>query len=254
MKKLVLLLVMAAMSMSFAVAEDVNSGVDLSINGITPGFNVSMDYVGKYIWRGQNLQDDGGFQATIEMTLDKLTLGMWANMDLSDFNGNNDEFTEFDYYVDYSDAITETVGYSVGIVNYYLPSNDDATEIYAGINLDSFMSPSVTLYNTADAAGTYVQFAVGHSEENIGGSDFGMEFGASLGYASNSYNKEYWTSEGADYNDLAVSLAFPLPVGEWTLTPNVNYVTLVSSDTQNSDNFDTASDYLYFGLGLSTSF
>jgi hypothetical protein len=56
-----------------------------------------------------------------------------------------------------------------------------------------------------------------------------------------------------------MSVGFPVPVMGWTLTPSVNYVTLVDSDVRSADTYATASgnddsDYLFTGLTLSRSF
>ena len=61
-----------------AAAEDSAIGVD-----------VSADFYGKYIWRGQNLSDDPVFQPGVSITWGKLTAGFWGNMDLTNINGNS---------------------------------------------------------------------------------------------------------------------------------------------------------------------
>ena len=88
----------------------------------------------------------------------------------------------------------------------------------------------------------------------------GMDVGVSLGWGSASYNKAYWgsTINSSRLNDLAVSVAFPIEIGGWTVSPSLNYVTLVNSDIRRTDAFanggNTASDYFYAGIGISKSF
>ena len=251
MKKILVMMVLAAVSSTFVMAEDV-----ATTEGTAPEFSVSLDYYSKYVWRGQNYQDDGAFQPGIEMAYGNFTVGVWGNMDLSNYNSKGGDMTEVDYYVDYSGSLTDLIGYSVGLINYTFPAyggSDDATEVYAGLSFDTFLSPSVTAYNYADEAGTYVSFAIGHSVEQLGDTPFGLELGASFGYGTESYNMNYWGFSDAAANDLAMTVALPVALGDWTLSPSINYVALLDSDVK--DNSLTGDDdYLFFGVGLSTSF
>ena len=234
-------------------------------------FEVTADYFGKYIWRGQNLSDDPVFQPGVSMAIGNLTLGWWANMDTTKINGNNGEFTEHDWYVDYSDDLpgVNGVGYSVGAIYYYFPSLDngaeDTTEIYGGLSFDLPLSPSITIYHDIEEVdGTYISFGLSHSIDRIAslGPDMpiGMEMGASLGWGSKSYNQGYWsdTDKASRLNDLALSVSFPVEVGGWSVSPSLNYVTLVSSELRDTDTFasggNDSSDYFFGGISISKSF
>lgn len=229
-------------------------------------FEVTADFYSKYVWRGQLINDDFAFQPGISMTFDKFTAGIWGSLDMTDYNGESGEFIEYDYYLDYTTTLTEGIDLSLGVIHYYFPGADDTTELYWGLAFDLPLSPSVTVYHDVDEVdGTYVSFGIGHSIEKIAelspDTPVAMEIGASLGWGSKSYNKGYWsgtdTTPGVDssgLNDLAVSVAFPFDLGSWTVSPSVNYVTLVDSDVKKADNFDTASDYFFTGISLSTSF
>lgn len=207
------------------------------------------------------MNDDYAFQPGISMTFDKITLGIWGSVDMTDYSDNEWEFIEYDYYADYTTAIAEGVDLSAGVIQYYFPSGEDTTEIYVGLAFDLPLSPSVTLYNDVDEVnGTYISFAVGHTIEEIAklSEDISvpMEIGASLGWGSESYNKAYWGAPADDsgLNDLSVSLAFPIGLGSWTFTPSVNYVTLLDSDVRKTNAYYSSSDYFFTGLSLSTSF
>jgi hypothetical protein len=59
--------------------------------------------------------------------------------------------------------------------------------------------------------------------------------------------------------DLTLSVGFPIPIMGWTLTPSINYVTLLDSDVRAADTYATYSgnndsDYVFTGITLSTSF
>ena len=226
-------------------------------------FEVTADFFSKYIWRGQNLDDDPVFQPGISASYGGLSALIWGNLELTNINGNSGDFSELDYCIDYSDKLPgfECIGYSVGAAYYSFPGTviKDTTEIYWGLNFDLTLSPSITVYHDVDEAeGTYLSFAAGHSIERIAefGPDMpvGMDIGASLGWASGSYNKYYWGTDQSKLNDLAFSVSFPIEIGGWTLAPSLNYVTLVSDDIRDTDAYGTESDFFFTGISLSKRF
>jgi len=225
-------------------------------------FEITADYFGKYIWRGQNLSDDPVFQPGLSASYKSLTAAIWGSLETTSINNNSGEFTEWDYSLDYSGEFPgiEAIGYSVGLINYHFPSVvGDTTELYWGLNFDLPLSASVTVYHDIDVVdGTYVSFAVGHSIEKFFelGPDLpvGMEIGASLGWGSGSYNKYYWGTDQSKLNDLAFSVSLPIEIADWTVAPSLNYVTLLSDDIRDTDVYGTDSDFFFAGISLSKSF
>jgi hypothetical protein len=226
-------------------------------------FEVTADYFGKYVWRGQNLSDDPVLQPGVSLSIGGLTAGWWGSIDTTKINGNSGEFVEHDWSLDYSGDVpfVDGVGYSVGVINYYFPSADDTTEVYWGFGFDLPMSPSVTVYHDVDdVQGTYISTGVGHSVENIGelGADtpIGMDFGASLGWGSASYNKAYWGSSinSAKLNDLVLSVSFPFEISGWSLSPSLNYVSLVNGNVRETDTYSSSSDYFFGGISAAKVF
>jgi hypothetical protein len=226
-------------------------------------FELTADYFGKYIWRGQNLDDDNVFQPGVNASYKGLTLGIWGNMELTKIHNNRDEFTEFDYSLDYSADVPglSGVGFSVGLIYYDFPNTNvpDTVEAYCGFGFDLPLSPSVTWYLDLDEAeGSYVSLGLEYSIENIFelGPDIpvAMQTSASLGWGSASYDKYYWGTDQSKLNDLAFSASFPFEVACWTIKPSANYVTLVSDDIRDTDVYGTSSDFFFAGIGASKSF
>ncbi len=227
------------------------------------GFEVTADYFGKYIWRGQNLSDDPVFQPGFSMTMGGFTGAIWGNLETTSINKEGGEFTEFDWSLDYSGDVplVDGVGYSIGVINYKFPSLEDTTEVYLGFGLDLPLSPSVTVYwDVDDIKGTYASAGLGHSIENIAelGPDMpvGMDIGLSLGWGSASYNRAYWGPpvRSAKLNDLALSVSFPVEIRGWSVAPSLNYVTLVNGKVRDSDAFRPESDYFFAGISVSKGF
>ena len=226
-------------------------------------FEITADYFGKYIWRGQNLSDDSVFQPGLSIGYSNLTAGIWGNIDLTNINGNNGDFSEVDYSLDYSADFPgiEGLGYSIGTIYYDFPgtATKDTTEIYWGFNFNLPLNPSITVYHDIDEAeGSYVSLAVSQSFERIcelsPDVPVGLDIGASLGWASGSYNKYYWGTDQSKLQDLAFSMAFPMKLSGWTIAPSFNYITLVSDDIRNTDVYGTDSDFFFTGIRLSKSF
>lgn len=226
-------------------------------------FEVTADFFSKYIWRGQNLNDEPLFQPSISARCGGLTATIWGNLELTSIHGNNGDFSELDYSLDYSASIPgiEGVGYSLGVIYYDFPGTvtSDTTELYWGLSFDLPLNQSVTVYHDIDEAdGTYVSLAIKHNIENIAelGLDMpvGMEMGASIGWASGSYNKYYWMTDQSKLQDITISVSFPVEVVGWTMAPSLNYVTLVSNDIRDTDTYGTDSDFFFSGVSFSKRF
>jgi hypothetical protein len=221
-------------------------------------FEVTADYLGKYVWRGQNLDDDPVLQPGVSAAYKGLTASIWGNLETTSINDNAGRFTEWDYTLDYSGSIPgiEGIGYSVGVINYHFPSvAGDTTEIYWGLGFDVLLSPSIALYHDIDEVkGTYASFGIGHSFEKIAeitpDIPIGMELGASLGWGHSSYNDDYWGVERSKLNDLLLSVSFPTEIAGWTVTPSLNYIKLVSGRLRSGNDGDA----FFAGIGLSKRF
>lgn len=220
---------------------------------------LSTNYVSKYIWRGQKAVDDPVLQQSISLNYKGFKASIWGNLDLTNINGNNGEFSEIDYTIDYSGDLPgiEGIGYSIGAIFYDFPVSDakDTSEVYWGLSADLPLSPSVTVYHDLDEAdGTYVSLEAGHRIEKMfelgPGLPVPVELGATLGWGSGSYNKYYWGTDQTKLNDLAFSISFPIEIWGCTLVPSLNYVTLVSDDIRDTDIYGTDSDFFVFSVGL----
>jgi hypothetical protein len=84
---------------------DICYGQETDTGNPAISFGLSVDYFGKYILRGQNLDDDPVLQSNISASYGKLTASLWGNFELTNINGNSGDFTELDYSLDYSNAL-----------------------------------------------------------------------------------------------------------------------------------------------------
>lgn len=231
-------------------------------------YEFTADFNGKYIWRGQNLDDDPVLQPGFSATYGNLTAAIWGNLELTNFNDKSGAFTEIDYSLDYSSTIpgAEEIGFSLGTIYYDFPGTDSSgnpfpgtTEFYGGLSLDVLLSPSVTFYYDVDEVsdGLYISTAIGYTVEEIFEFEpdvpVAMELGASYGYGNSAYNKSYWSVSDSSANDLMLSAAFPFELGGWSVSPSVNYVTLLS-DVKDSIAPGVDDDFFYVGIGFAKGF
>jgi uncharacterized protein (TIGR02001 family) len=232
------------------------------------GLELTTDFAGKYIWRGQKLNDDPVFQPGISAAYGNLAAGIWGSLDLTNINDRNGDFLETDYYLDWSDELPDFggTGYSVGLIYYYFPGSyangarlPDTLEAYLGLNFDFPANPSITGYHDLDEAeGTYISFEIGHDVEHLleisPDIPVAMEIGATLGWGSGSYNKYYWGTDQGKINDLVLSLSFPFEIEGLTVKPALKYVTLLSDDIRDTDVYGTDSDFFFVGISMIKKF
>ena len=218
----------------------------------------SADFYSKYVWRGQNLVNDWVHQPGASVGYKNLTASFWGNLDLTDENGYQGEFSEIDLTLDYSSQVPgiDFLSYSLGFINYDFPVNDgadDTWEIYWGLGLDIPASPSVTVYHDVDeAAGTYASFGIGHSIE-LNDLGLGVDLSASIGWGSSGYNKTYWGPDKSELNDLVLSAAFPFEIAGFAVTPSVNFITLVGDDIRAPNTYGQ-NDIWVVGVGFAKEF
>lgn len=232
------------------------------------GVEFNTDIFSKFVWRGQNLNDDWVMQPSIAVSYKSLSFSVWGTYDFTDYNDQQNEFTELDYTLEYSDALPfeklEWLNYSVGAIHYSLQGNEcpHTTELFWGFGVEEIpLSPSIKVYHDMNVVnkGMYVQFSVEHSFEKVlklPGAEVGIDIGASVGWGNKKYNQYYWETESGSLNDFTLSLAFPISIEkfDWSLTPSINYVHLIDGQIRESDLYSRGSDIMFVGVSVTKSF
>ena len=228
-------------------------------------FEVTTDFYSKYVWRGQKLTDGWVWQPGFSATYEGFTAGIWGNLDLSNANDEKHEFTEIDYYADYSFDLTDGIGFSIGYIYYEFPSaGGDTQEIYAGLSFDTILSPTITVYYDFDEVnGTYITGGIGYSKDEIArlceDTPIGLDISLSIGWGDSNYNEAYWSDslgmpvDDSGFNDLTLCIGFPLEIDGWSFTPSLSYVTLLDSDIRDGLRSDDK-DMFFTGFSIGKSF
>jgi len=198
-----------------------------------------INYSSMYLWRGFDLSDSKPVvQGGMDLSFKGLTLSYWSNynLDVSDLD-------ETDIVVDYSFDASELVSLSVGHILYSL-NGDDTSEVYAGIALNTLLSPSFTIYYDYDAfAGdVFVTGSIGHDIDLQEG--LTLSLGALVSYADNDGYSDFHNAE------LSAGLDYAL-TDQISINPSVIYSTPLSDDAEDIGGLD---DEFMGGVTLTLSF
>ncbi|PLX46244.1 MAG: hypothetical protein C0609_01035 [Deltaproteobacteria bacterium] len=200
----------------------------------------SIDYTSRYIWRGFDFYDDGpGIQPGASLGFSPadgidVSLGVWANYDVD----NTEEWDEFDYTLDLSYALSETLSISGGYIYYDFPEADTQTqEVYLGA---TFALPA----DVEGFATIYYDFDEGEGYYLTAGASYSMELGANLegslggsaGYMNYSDSGSY---AGLDaFSDVTVSAGLSYAIVEGvSANCSLNYAYVPDSDVNEDNEF-----------------
>ena len=221
--------------------------------------DLAATYNGMYVWRGLRVVDGPVLQPSATLGYGGLSVNAWGNMDLSDVNGQDEDFTEIDLTLDYSWSWKD-LNLSAGTIYYTFPhasANISTLELYASAGLDTLLSPAVTVYQDVDeAGGTYATISAGHTFEDlfepVEGVPVALSLGGSLAYGSSGFNEFYYSTNSAGLADGVLTASLPVQLSEnLSLAPSVNYSSLLDSDIR--DSVDEP-DSFWAGLTVSYSF
>lgn len=228
--------------------------------------DISADYYGKYIWRGQNIDDKSVLQPNVSVGAFGFTGSIWANIDLTNQSqtapNNAGEFSEIDYTLDYSSSIpgTKILGFSLGVIHYLFPNTsfNSTTELYGGLSLDVPLNPSFTWYRDVDVIeGSYLQLGLGHTFEKLvaWNNDYylGLDLSGSIAWASSGYNDGYFGIDANKFNDVTIGIGVPITLKHLTISPSLNISSMLS-ERIGMATYEGNRNNVWFGVGISKSF
>ena len=237
MRGRVILSFVAAAVLVFALA----GAVSAQDEGMRFGFEGA--FVSQDNWRGQNFTDGFVFQPNFWLTNGMFTLDVWGNMDVTNKNAAEGEFSRVNYTITLNPD-TDMIHYKFGATHYTFPSiaGADTTEIFAGARFVAVpFNPSITLFWDVDAAeGFYI--SLGADGSLFGGNDVtGIDWAFNLGLATDGYNQLYFNSNDFAFNDLTFEVSKKFVMNRWYIKPTAGFSTMLDSairdQVSNEDNF-----------------
>ena len=203
--------------------------------------DATADLYTKYIWRGQTLVDEPVFQPGAYVSIESFTASIWGNFTLTD----DKEWTELDYTFDYTASLEfinpelKGVSVSLGYIYYDFPNlsaGEDSQEIYAGIAVDTLLSPSFAVSHDYDQGdGTFYEFAAAHS---LPIDKLSLNLSAAVGY-----NDGQWDFDSS-FSSATFGASLTIPLTEkLSFEPGIFYSAAL--DSQYDDEF-----YGGFSIGV----
>ncbi|NOR33391.1 MAG: hypothetical protein GQ579_01790 [Bacteroidales bacterium] len=198
-------------------------------------FDVGLDFVSSYIWRGTKFGTGPAVQPSIELATGGFAVGGWGN-----YNFTADEGAEADICLSYSFKF----GLSIGVTDYYFPGTEffdfstengaQAFEVNLGYEYKGFLAAANYFINEAGGAGNEggdLYFELGY-----GFKYFAIHFGAGNGW--HTVEDENNPNE-ADFNicnigissskDIKITESFSLPLfGAVILNPDTKQFHVVA--------------------------
>lgn len=202
-------------------------------------YSITMDfpYVSTYIFRGLEFAEES-IQPSIEFASGDFYAGIWTSNPVTGANVAN----EFDFYMGYGWALSDTWSLDAGATYYYYPetpSGDEQFEPFVGIAGDfgGGFSGSGYLFYETEFEVTTAQFDLGYSIEMSDTSTF--DLAGTYGFVS--------ADGGGDYNYYSLSATLNYALNDIA----GSYLGVVFVDTD--ENFGVDSE-TYFIAGLSLGF
>jgi hypothetical protein len=248
MKKAAVMMMVAALTAGVASAADVSA---------------SADFASAYVFRGATLNDGLVFQPGVSISgfpipeeYGAVTLGTWANYDISDYDGNlanENEFSEVDYYVSYALPV-KVVDLAVTYTQYTYPTasvdadKEVAFSVGKGLGETGFYTSLTANYGLGGPyvdKNWYIQGALAYEKSLT--EALTLTSGLSVGYAIKDVGED-------GFNDAVgkVGLSYAL-TENWSIRGSLNYVAQLDDDVLPDGVF--AYDTSFYGtLGVGCDF
>jgi uncharacterized protein (TIGR02001 family) len=232
MKKVIMVAMMAALA-SAAIAED---GVSVSM---------SADLASAYVFRGATFNDGLVLQPGLEIGGLPVTVGVWANFDIDDYDGAlaDSQFSEIDIYAGYDLG----AGFGLGYCEYTYPGAEAEAdrEISLSYEADLPGAPSISInYGIGGGIDKSLYVELGVSQDVEASEDLTISLAAAVGYA----DPDEGESGFSHYTVSASTSIGPVGIG-------LNYVGQIDDDVlpdvEDGGSYDT--DF-FATIGVSKEF
>lgn len=208
---------------------------------------LDLDYVSKYVWRGQVLNPDPVLQPSLTFTHNNsLSFNLWSSLDATDVNTEQGQATEIDYTLNYAWSAGGKC-LNAGLIDYVFPHTqfNSTAEAYSSVCFGGPFSPSLAVnYDFDEGHGYYASFTTGYTCTMPWqkGMPSTLNLSARVSYATAGCNELYFATDKAAFTDLLLSASAPIVTkGRLSITPSLSYSTLIDHSLRQAvkspDNF-----------------
>lgn len=254
MKNFVKLLLLTALMITF-------TSISVWSEEEKPTASADVAALTKYVWRGFELSDESiVLQPSATIGYKGFSFNLWGNLDTDVDDGTNDnQFNETDWALSYATS-TGPVSLDAGYIYYALDAVNDSEELYLSIDIDTILSPSITIYREiSHLPSWYFSFGLSHSI-NLP-KDITLDLAGSIGayYSDDDDFTEFDSDdEYRDFHDGLISIGLTIPLDKYfTISPTIAYsfpLTDEADDLLTDASFSNNSEHFFGGVTLSLAF
>jgi uncharacterized protein (TIGR02001 family) len=198
----------------------------------------ALDANSAYVWRGLTFNNGFVLQPSVDVSHNGFAFNVWANYDVSDYDGalNENRFSEVDLTGSYAFKLG-SVDASVGVIHYRFPeasngADNYTTELFAGLSYDlgHGFAISTKLYYDIDAVSDYYLTAgLGYTYSINDKTNLGLS--GLIGYAGEDFTQYYagGTDSGFFNYTLTASLKY-MVTDAFGIGANINVTDSLDDD------------------------
>ena len=238
-----------------------------------PSADFSVAVLSAYIWRGQELSRDSiVIQPSMTVSYMGFSGNLWGNLDTDQYKSDEDNnWNETDFTLSYGKGFG-MLSVEGGYIYYGLDGCDDTQEIFLTLGLDTFLSPSLTVYKDIDSySHWYFLLGISHAFEIT--ERVSLELSGSVSYLLSKDEDDYpeigsdgvpTGDEFENFHDGVISANLPIAVAKYiTITPSLAYTFPLSSDASDEMEWRSAGfraktsgddNFIYGGVTVSMAF
>jgi hypothetical protein len=180
-------------------------------------------FTGKYLWRGEVLYDGFALQPAVSLGLNKINFNWWASASTVELNSDGSKqfnVSETDYTLSFQDAmpfislLLVDAGYTIYTFPFSGPKANHSMEAYAGMTVDTLLSPYVRFYYDATLGnGGYVEAGASQSIP-LGPAELAVSVNAG-------YNSEYKELYAPSLTAITANISLNYSLPGFKITPSL---------------------------------
>ena len=195
-----------------------------------------VDLVSHYIFRGVVTTDKPTAQPSLTVGFGEsgVSFNIWGSASLKE-RSIQDVGDELDFTITYDRNLGEqyeNVGLTVGYIQYTFPSQSKGdkltSEFFAGLSLDSFLSPSLTLYRDLGLFDYwYLNGSIGHEIQLTPEGNVSLGVSGDIGYSD--------TTEKFEFNHVGASVSLSASHSLFSLSPTIGIIRWIEDINEGRD-------------------
>jgi hypothetical protein len=192
-----------------------------------------------YLWRGIVFDEGPVMQTDLWMSVQGVTMVFWGNCDLTDEKGGfQGQYNEWDVFITFPLKSFGPIaaGVELDYLSFPSPSGMEGavtSEVSVWFTADAVVSPKLQIFRDIWAwHGVYGNLILNHARQIGPGA---LSLWSAIGYGDERHNRQAGMEDAGGWLDFTAGLKVDFnPHPNLTLTPGLQYVTLLQKDLRNA--------------------